>query len=359
MSFTDYLNDNKVPALVCFTGSLLFSALLWLFGLGTGEITLLWICFICTAGGSLLTGYFHKRKRILYLKSVMASLDQKYLFAEVTDSPESELEKIYFQLMKTALKAMTDEVSASRRLNSEYRDFVEQWIHEMKVPVTGIRLLCENHKTVSSGSDGNPGILPTDTVRKIMTQTEIISQNVERVLFYARLGSVEKDYLITEVSLKACALEALARNRQFLIQNNTCVHTEKIPDTVYSDSKWLTFILSQILINSVKYQGIHPPVIELISKDHGNYVTLSVTDNGIGIKESELSRVFDKGFVGSNGRAGSHATGIGLYLCRQLCDRLGIGIDIESEAGQYTTVHLHFPKNDCQISFQKSYNSVR
>ena len=347
--------SNKISALICLAGSLFFPVLLRLFGLGPGETALLWICFACMAGGAFLTGYLHKKKRILYLQSVMDSLDQKYLFAEITDSPESELEKIYFQLMKTALKDMTDEVSSSRRLNSEYRDFIEQWIHEMKVPLTGIQLLCENNKARTDGSAGSSGTLPSDITQKIMTQTEILSQNLERVLFYARLGSVEKDYLITEVSLKACALEALAVNKQFLIQNNTCVHTEDLSDTVYSDGKWLTFILSQIIINSVKYQGAHPPVIELVSRDHGNYVTLSVTDNGIGIRESELGRVFDKGFVGSNGRAGNHATGIGLYLCSQLCDKLGIGIDIESKSGQYTTVYLHFPKS----GFLDSYKSVR
>ena len=96
---------------------------------------------------------------------------------EITDAPTSELEKVYFELMKTALKAMTDEVSGSNRLN---REFIEQWIHEMKVPITGIQLLCENNKS--------------GVTRKILTQTEMISQSVERVLFYARLGSVEKDY---------------------------------------------------------------------------------------------------------------------------------------------------------------------
>ena len=133
------------------------------------------------------------------------------------------MEQVYWGLMKSALKTMTDEVAASRRLNQEYRDFIEQWIQEMKIPITGIELLCENHKS--------------DAARKIMMQMQLIAQSVERVLFYARLGSVEKDYLVTEVSLKACALEVLAQNKQFLIQNNACIHTEGLVDMVYSDQK--------------------------------------------------------------------------------------------------------------------------
>lgn len=332
MSLSNYLSDKKAALLVCFAGGLFFSVLLWLFGLGTGEIFLLWICFICIAAGLLLWNYLAHHRRLRHLRAVMDALDQKYLFAEITDAPTSELEKVYFELMKTALKAMTDEVSKSNRLNREYREFIEQWIHEMKVPITGIQLLCENNKS--------------GVTRKILTQTEMISQSVERVLFYARLGSVEKDYLITEVSLKTCVLEVLAQNKQFLIQNNACIHTETLCGTVYSDQKWLQFILNQIIINSVKYQGNKPLVIDVTSQDQGGYVTLSVTDNGLGIKESELGRVFDKGFVGSNGRTEKNSTGIGLYLCDQLCTKLGIRIEIKSRSGEYTTVLLHFPRSE-------------
>ena len=114
----------------------------------------------------------------------------------------------------------------------------------MKVPITGIQLLCENNKS--------------SVTRKILTQTELISQGIERVLFYARLGSVEKDYLITEVPLKECVLAVLAQNKQLLIQNNVRVKSENLSGTVYSDQKWLQFILNQIIINSVKYQGTPP-----------------------------------------------------------------------------------------------------
>ncbi len=291
----------------------------------SGQLLLLWICFLVMAGGCFLWDYLARRRRFQYLHSVMDSLDQKYLFGEITDEPLSQMEQVFWGLMKSALKTMTDEVAASRRLNQEYRDFIEQWIHEMKIPITGMQL---------------------------------IAQSVERVLFYARLGSVEKDYLVTEVSLKACALEVLAQSKQFLIQNNACIHTEGLVDMVYSDQKWLQFMLNQILMNSVKYRSGRPLVIDLASRDQGDYVTLSVTDNGMGVKESELGRVFDKGFVGSNGRAGKNATGIGLYLCDQLCTKMGISIEMQSKAGEYTTVLFHFPKSNAwRIS--DFYKSVR
>jgi signal transduction histidine kinase len=331
MRFNEYLNDKKRVILVCLAAGIAFTILLFCFGLGAGEIILLWLCFFIVFFGFLGFDYMNKRKRIQYLLSVMDTLDKKYLLAEVTDKPETVLEQIYFRLLKTALKAMTDEVAQSNRVNDEYREYIEQWIHEIKVPITGIKLVCENNKT--------------DDIRKILSQTELIERDVERVLFYARLGSVEKDYFIKEIALKDCVMNVLARNKQFLIQNGARVDTEFIPDNVYSDDKWIEFIINQIIINCIKYRSERSPVIAISSKDMGGYIVLSVTDNGFGIRQSEVSRIFDKGFVGSNGRASKNATGIGLYLCKQLCIKLGIDIDVESEVNQYTTVRLHFPKN--------------
>lgn len=332
MKFSDYINDNKTVLLICFAGGLFFSVLLFFFGVTPAEIFLLWLCFILIILFTMVGSYFKQRRRVRSLLETLDTLDRKYLLAEIADKPESELEKLYFRMMKTALKSMIDEVEETRRLSMEYKDFIEQWIHEIKVPITGIQLLCENNKA--------------EIMRKIVIQNELIEQNVERVLFYARLGSVEKDYFIKEISLKQCVFEVLSQNKQFFIQNGVCVHTDSVSDMVYSDEKWLCFILNQIILNSIKYSSDKPPVIEIASHDMGNYVTLSVMDNGIGIKQSEISRVFDKGFVGTNGRAGKKSTGIGLYLCRQLCLKLGIDIEIESESGCYTTVLLHFPKSN-------------
>lgn len=331
MKFSDYIHDNKSVLLVCFTGALLFSVLLFSFGMGTSEMILLWMCFIIIVLFSILISFLYQRRRIQYLLSVFHSLDQKYLFAEIADMPETKLEQVYFRMMKTALKSMTDEVARGQRVNNEYRDFIEQWIHEIKVPITGIQLLCENNKS--------------DTTRKIAVQTELLEQDVEKVLYYARLGNVEKDYLIKEMSLKECVLEVLSRNKLFLIQNSVSVNTENLSGTVYSDCKWIGFILNQIIFNSIKYQSERTPIIEFKSWEKGEHIYLSITDNGIGIRKSELGRVFDKGFVGSNGRKGRNATGMGLYLCDQLCTCLGISIDIDSKVNQYTTVILCFFKS--------------
>ena len=197
--------------------------------------------------------------------------------------------------------------------------------------------MCENNKT--------------EVTRKILAQTQRIGQDVEKVLFYARLGAAEKDCLIREISLRDCVMDVLARNRQLLMESGASIHTERLSHTVRSDSRWLAFLLTQLISNSLKYRGDRAPVLDIASLEAEGCVELSVTDNGLGIRPSELPRIFDKGFVGSNGRgAGSAgATGMGLYLCAGLCQRLGIGIAAESDWNRSTSVRLYFPKYQATI----------
>lgn len=357
MGFSDYISDVKGILLVCFGGILFFSMLLAAFGVPLEKLVLLWLCFCLIFSSTLLWDWQKKRRRLAQLSSTLEALEHKYLLAEIVPAPASALEQVYFQLLRESLKSMADQVASSRRQTREYQEFLEQWVHEIKLPVTGIQLLCDNNKT--------------DVTRKILAQTQRIGQDVEKVLFYARLGSAEKDYLIREVSLRECVLEVLARNKQLLIENGASVHTD-VSHSVRSDPRWLSFLLTQLISNSLKYRGERPPVLDIASRDCGDYMELSVTDNGIGIRPSELPRIFDKGFVGSNGRgaglrptgagagagttadtetstgvgatAGTGAsTGMGLYLCAQLCERLGIGIRAESDWMRSTSVCLCFP----------------
>ena len=158
------------------------------------------------------------------------------------------------------------------------------------------------------------------------------------------IGTGSLDFLIAYALLIVC--HSLFK---IVVQNGFCVHTDAVTHMVYSDEKWICFILNQILLNSMKYRREQNPVIEICTQEADGHVLLSVRDNGIGIPAQELERVFDKGFTGSNGRGqktGRSSTGIGLYLCGQLCSRLGIDIRIDSQEGLYTSVFLYFPKEE-------------
>ena len=122
------------------------------------------------------------------------------------------------------------------------------------------------------------------------------------------------------------------------------VTVENVEYSIYSDDKWLRFILDQLISNAVKYRVEHP-VLHFFAVKKTDSIILSVSDNGIGIPQGDLPRIFEKGFTGQNGRTIHSSTGIGLYLCRRLCDKLGIGISASSE-GEGTTISLFFHIND-------------
>ena len=137
---------------------------------------------------------------------------------------------------------------------------------------------------------------------------------------------------------------AIADNKYLLRQNNVTVTVDDMEYSIYSDDKWVRFILDQLISNAIKYRT-DQPMLHFFAVKENDKIILSVEDNGIGIPRSDLSRIFEKGFTGQNGRTIHSSTGIGLYLCKRLCDKLGIGISASSD-GKGTTISLSFHIND-------------
>lgn len=291
-------------------------------------ILLIWTLILTT----YLTVHYVVRKRYFkHLRELSNSLEQRYLIAEVMDRPIRLEDLEYYHLIKTANKSMIEQVTRVRSERKEYKEYIEQWVHEIKTPIAAIKLLCENHKS--------------DVTRKILVELERTDQYVEQTLYYARSEQAHKDYLIREITLSDCVHSAIMKNKQLLIQNGIQVQTEQLDRTVYSDSKWIEFMVNQLLINAVKYrrQGQKRSSITIYAEEVKNGIGLVIRDNGMGIVESELQRVFDKGFTGSNGRQKQKSTGIGLFLCKRLCDKLGLEITISSTLNEYTAVTIFFP----------------
>ncbi len=225
---------------------------------------------------------------------------------------------------------MLEQVSAAKREQAEYREYIEQWVHEIKMPITAMKLLCENHRT--------------EFTKELLVELEQTNRYIEQALFYARSEHPEKDYLVREVRLFDVVHQAIVENRYLLRQHSVQVDLAETDVSVYSDEKWLCFILNQIIVNAVQYRT-EKPVIRFSAELSGNTVSLSIADNGIGIPDSDLPRIFEKGFTGENGRSASQtATGIGLYLCKRLCEKLDIGLTATSDAE--TVFRLSFYCND-------------
>lgn len=263
------------------------------------------------------------------LLDMAEQLSERYLISEVMELPEQAEDQVYYQLLKMAGKSMLEQIGEVERERLEYKEYIEQWIHEIKTPITAMKLLCENHRT--------------DWTKELLLELEKTNRFTEQALYYARSEHTEKDYSVREMALSQVVHQAIADNKYLLLQGGMRLEVEEMQDTVYSDEKWVRFILNQLIANAVKYRT-EQPVLRISTHKRQDQVVLVMEDNGIGIAASDLPRIFEKGFTGQNGRMVQQSTGIGLYLCKRLCEKLGIGIAAESSE-QGTAISLAFHIN--------------
>ena len=308
-------------------------AALFLFATGTqpGVLVILLIVFLLVFLTVNMFDFFQQRARLLELKSILNGLDHKYLFSECIPQPKGLFERRLFDLTRLAGRDMTGAVSDAQASQREYREYVERWVHEIKAPLTAARLICRE--------------LDGDIRRKLTAELSQIEAHAERALFYARAENPEQDCLFRQIELEKIAAQAIENHRSLLIQNGIRVEMENMNCAVYTDEKWAVFILGQLLQNAARYRGPEP-VITLSARPLGRQTQLIVHDNGIGIPAHELSRVFERGFTGSNGRIRGGSTGIGLYLCRKLAVFLELELRMDSQEGAGTTVTLTFPAKE-------------
>jgi len=304
------------------------AAFLLVTGTQTGIITIILLVCLLIFLLEQLIDFWRAKKRLDELQAIMDGLDKRYLFAECAPKPQNLYEHKLFELIRLSGKSMIEAVSDAQAAQREYREYIEQWVHEIKTPITAAKLLCQN--------------TDSDTRRKLSQELAQIDAHVERSLFYARAENPEKDFIISKAELSAICEGAIQAHKTLLIQNGIRIETENLNENVYTDGKWMAFMLGQLLQNAARYRG-EAPVIMLSSKRLGQQVQLAVQDNGIGIPAYELPRVFDRGFTGSNGRKRGGSTGMGLYLCKRLADVLEIGLQIQSTEGTGTCVTLTFP----------------
>lgn len=328
MTLREFLSDR----LGRMAGTLGCAAVAALFLLATGTrpgvIALLTLGFLLVFAGRYTAEFLRLRAQLAELEAILEGLEKKYLFAECIPAPGDAYQRKLFQLTRRAGKAMLEAVSQAQAAQRAYRDYIEEWVHEIKTPITAARLLCRD--------------LEGDKRRKLSQELAQVEAHVERALFCARAESPERDCVIHQVPLDAMVAQAIQAHRTLLIQSGVRVEVEDLPYKVYTDEKWTAFLLGQLLQNAARYRG-DAPVVRISARLLGKTVALTVEDNGLGIPAHELPRVFDRGFTGSNGRLRGGSTGMGLYLCRKLAAFLEIDVALSSQAGEGTRVTLTIP----------------
>lgn len=255
--------------------------------------------------------------------------------------PESKglLEELYTEIIWEMDERRRKLLSTLYEQEKERKDYYSMWVHQIKTPIQAARLLLER--------DEIKGMEAAKGLEQEIFKTE---QYVEMVLYYLRCQSMSDDLLLKEYDLSTMVKQAIKKYALLFIHNNLSVHMDSIEIPVLTDEKWFGFVLEQILSNAVKYTKQGGVTIYL--KDCKEYqgipifACLVIEDSGIGIREEDLPRIFEKGFTGFNGRLDRKSTGIGLYLCKEILKKLVIPIQVESKAGKGTKVSLYFQEKN-------------
>lgn len=272
-------------------------------------------------------------KKYRYYKKVKAKLDileQKCMITEMLELPDFAEGEFLYEILQTCNKSMNDEILKYKIEAAGYREYIEMWIHEVKTPLAAAKLILENH--------------PSEITEAMDEALQQINYYLEQALYYARSNSVEKDYLVKELNLKDMVQKAVRSNARIMISNKIKISMNNLDQKIFSDEKWLLFILNQIISNAVKYKK-EDPQISFEARQSTNQIFLEIRDNGIGIAAKDLPRVTDKGYTGTTGRNYEKSTGMGLYLCKKLCDKLQLSFKIESKEEEYTIVTIGFPRS--------------
>ncbi|HAT4184150.1 TPA: HAMP domain-containing histidine kinase [Clostridium perfringens] len=335
MNLRDFIKE-RIVFIIINSLILLFTAIL-LMVLKVDSFAILFIVIINGAGILIYHIFDYLRKKQYYdeIKENMESLDKKYLISEVIEEGTFTESKLIYEVICKSNKAMNDEIGEFKRGINDYREYIELWVHEIKTPIATCKLLIENNESALTESIG-------EEVCKL-------ENYIDQALFYTRSNTLEKDYIIKEMSLSSCVNKVLNNNADSLIKKKVKISLGDLEKMVYSDSKWIEFILGQIISNSIKYMNKEHKELKIYCNENSKYVILNIEDNGAGISEKDISRVFDKGFTGENGRKFGKSTGIGLYLCKKLCKKLGLDITLISEEGKFTRVSIIFPINRMMI----------
>lgn len=332
MSKKEYLKDKRLYLIIGMTIYLVILLVLLAFKVNieaTLAITFTYFVGLITI---LIVDYIRKKTFYNNFKCKLDSLDQKYLIVEMLQDANFLEGRILADALYEIDKSMIEKINEYKMQVKDFKEYVELWIHEVKLPVASLTLMVHNQKGEQS--------------KKLLSQLTRLDNYLEQILYYVRSENAEKDYLITKVNLSKVISNVALKNKDILLAKGIDFVVSDVDIEVLTDSKWLEFIINQIVDNSIKYTKEKNAYIKIVAKEESEVIGLIIYDNGKGISKSDLPRVFDKTFTGTNGRSESaKSTGMGLYLCRELCNKLGHKIQIISEEGKYTKVTILFDKN--------------
>lgn len=333
MKLIKYLLDKILQIIISIMG---FTITIFMLNAFKVESTLkiaITIIFFIACIFNIGIDYFRKYKFYQSLSNTLDVLDKKYLILEMINKPNFYEGEIFYQTLYDINKSMIENVKEYNLSIIDFKEYVEMWIHEVKIPISSLTLLIHNNQEKID--------------KRYVEQIRKLDNYIDQILYYVRSENAEKDYIIKEKSLQEIIKNVALKNKDDLLASKVKLDVNVNNIKVLTDAKWLEFILNQIINNSIKYKRNNvESYIKIIAKEDKEKTYLSIYDNGIGIPKKDIPRVFEKSFTGENGRITAKSTGMGLYIVKKLCDKLGHKINIESKKNEYTKITIIFYNND-------------
>lgn len=320
-----YLGKRKKSLLVFFLFVIVFGGVFFLYSLPLKAVLYPMLICVIIGGIILFLDYkkaYSKHKRLTEIEKLNSALMERFPALETQDD-------IDYQNIIESLREEIKELET--KADIRYQDTVDYyttWVHQIKTPIASMRLTLQNEDS--------------DTARQISEDLFRIEQYVEMVLTFLRMGSDSTDYIFREYDLDEIVKGCVKKFASQFIRKKIKLQYEPLNVKVLTDEKWLSFVIEQLLSNAVKYT----PSEGKVTIDLENEKTLCIGDTGIGIASEDLPRIFEKGYTGYNGRSDKKASGLGLYLCKCICDNLGNSITADSSPDMGTVIRIDLNKEE-------------
>ena len=339
---TNFIKQNYIWILMIVTMSCIHLLYMYLIGARKQDVVYAAVLDAILLLITVLVGFFRYSSKVKALSNALERpVEEQAQLPEATD----DVEILYQRLLENQSIARSESESSAAIRQSQMRDYYSMWVHQIKTPISAMKLLLEAEREelgLFICDEEQQASLKelSDNVASFEDELFRIEEYVSMALQYQRVSSTENDFVLEKVSVDGVIRDTIKKYAKIMIRRHIGINYSGTGQEVYTDGKWLAFMLEQILSNAIKYTPQGFVTIETAEEKDRFFITIK--DTGIGIKAEDLPRVFEKGYTGYNGHADKKATGIGLYLCRQMADKLGHTIRMESEIGKGTKVWIGF-----------------
>lgn len=339
---TNFIKQNYIWILMIVTMSCIHLLYMYLIGARKQDLVYAAVLDAILLLITVLVGFFRYSSKVKALSNALKRpVEEQAQLPEAAD----DVEMLYHRLLENQSIARSESESSAAIRQSQMRDYYSMWVHQIKTPISAMKLLLEAEREelglLICDEEQQASLKElSDNVASFEDELFRIEEYVGMALQYQRVSSTENDFVLEKVSVDGVIRDTIKKYAKIMIRRHIGINYSGTGQEVYTDGKWLAFMLEQILSNAIKYTPQGFVTIETAEEKDRFFITIK--DTGIGIKAEDLPRVFEKGYTGYNGHADKKATGIGLYLCRQMADKLGHTIRMESEIGKGTKVWIGF-----------------